>query len=118
MLNRYEASTSAGKRKAAIWATEFFTTEIARSDLPLAARKIPVKFSTALPAIATITSPANAFEIPSDATAGSRAWMNQSETKAAPAPAIASRTTANAIEQPRLRLLRRRPRWPPDPSAR
>ena len=34
-MNSSETSTSAGNRNAAIWATEFLTTEIARSDLPL-----------------------------------------------------------------------------------
>ena len=88
--NASETSTSAGNRKAAIWATEFFTTEIARSKLRLRARTRPVKFSTAFPAMATITSPANAFEIPRVRIAGSRAWMNQSDTKAEPVPAAAS----------------------------
>ena len=64
-------------------------TEIANSGRLRAASWTPTTFSTALPAIATITSPAKAFEIPSDLTAGSSAWMNQSETKAEPTPAIA-----------------------------
>src|SRR3954453_18081757 len=80
---------SAGKRNTAIWATEFLTTEIARSAWPLLARMRAVAFSTALPAMATITSPAKAREIPSDSMAGERAEMNQSETKAAPTPAAA-----------------------------
>src|SRR5206468_11463657 len=53
---------------------------------------------SALPAIATMTSPAKALEIPSDWTAGSSAWMNQSDTNAAPVPAAASSATAKAIE--------------------
>ena len=48
-------------------------TEIARSASPFAASVIPTTFSTALPAIATITSPVNAFETPSARTAGSSA---------------------------------------------
>ena len=71
--NASERRTSAGNRKTAICATEFFTTETARSAFPFAASVIPTTFSTALPAIATITSPVNAFEIPSDSTAGSSA---------------------------------------------
>src|SRR3954453_13893607 len=81
-----DTTTSAGNRKAAIWATEFFTTEIARSAWPFDASTTPTAFSTALPASATSTRPANSFEIPSARTAGSSAWMNQSDTKAAPAP--------------------------------
>jgi hypothetical protein len=46
-------------------------------------------FSTALPAIATITSPVNAFEIPSASTAGSMASTNHSETSAAMTPETA-----------------------------
>src|SRR5919202_2075213 len=85
-----DTSTSAGKRNAAICATEFLTTEIARSFWPLFASTTPTTFSTALPAIATITSPANALDIPSDSTAGSTAPTNQSDTNAAPTPAAAS----------------------------
>src|SRR3954468_24142307 len=51
---------------------------------------MPTTFSTALPAIATITSPANAFEMPSASTAGSTAPTNQSDTNAAPTPATTS----------------------------
>jgi hypothetical protein len=53
---------------------------------------MPTTFSTALPAIATMTSPVNAFEIPSFATAGSMTATNQSDTNAAARPASA-RTT-------------------------
>ena len=59
-----DSSTSAGKRNAAIWATEFFTTETASSDLPFAASTTPTTFSTALPAIATMTRPMKARERP------------------------------------------------------
>ena len=47
-----------------IWATEFLTTEIARSASPFSASTIPVVFSTALPAIPTTTIPANALRDP------------------------------------------------------
>ena len=50
---------------------------------------MPVVFSTALPAIATITSPAKACGIPSLSIDGVSAVTNQSETNAAPTPAIA-----------------------------
>ena len=59
---------------------------------------MPVVFSTALPAIATITSPAKAFGIPSLSIDGVSAVMNQSETNAAPTPAIPSSTSAEVIE--------------------
>ena len=52
-----ETSTSAGYRNAATCATEFLTTEIARSYWPLRASTSPTTFSTALPAMATTTRP-------------------------------------------------------------
>ena len=73
-----------------IWATEFLITEIARSASPLAASTTPVVFSTAFPARPTTTRPAKAFGTPIFAIAGVRAVTNQSATKAAPTPAIAS----------------------------
>ena len=51
---------------------------------------IPTTFSTALPAIPTITMPVKALEIPSASTAGSSAPTNQSETNAAATPAALS----------------------------
>ena len=57
---------------------------------PFAARVMPTTFSTALPAIPTITRPVNAFEMPSASTAGSSESTNQSETNAALTPASAS----------------------------
>src|SRR5437588_9675165 len=89
-----DTSTSTGYRNAAICATEFLTTEIASSERPLAASTTPVTFSTALPAIATITSPANACEMWSLWIVGCSAWMNQSETNADAVPATTSRTMA------------------------
>ena len=56
----------------------------------------PVAFSTALPAIATMTRPANASEMPSWSIVGRSACTNQSETNAAPTPAAASRPAATA----------------------
>ena len=55
-------------------------------------------FSTALPAIPTITIPVNAFEMPSASTAGSSAFTNQSDTNAAPTPATARTTSPVANE--------------------
>jgi hypothetical protein len=69
------------------------TTEIARSASPFAASTIPTTFSTAFPAMATMTRPAKAWEMPSDSMAGSSALTNQSEAKAAPAPDTASSAT-------------------------
>src|SRR2546421_1878013 len=77
VVNISDTSTSAGNRNAATWAAEFFTTEIARSLCPLAASTTPVTFSTALPAIATITRPAKAFEMCKLSIAGLRAAMSQ-----------------------------------------
>src|SRR3954464_12767166 len=51
---------------------------------------MPTTFSTALPAMATMTSPVNASESPSAAIVGVRTPTNHSETKAAPTPAAAS----------------------------
>ena len=79
-----------------IWATEFLTTEIARSAWPFERRVTPAVFSTALPAIATITSPANAFGTPICRIAGVSAETNQSDTNAAPTPDAASRPSASA----------------------
>ena len=75
----------------------------------MAARVIPTTFSTALPAIPTITSPANAFEMCSASTAGSRAPTNQSETNAAAdardarAPPARARTAWRRGPAPRSR---------------
>ena len=84
--NAKETSTSSGNRKAEIWATEFLTTEIARSERSFHASTSPAVFSTALPAIATITRPANAAERLSWSIAGRSPATNQSETNAEPAP--------------------------------
>ena len=57
---------------------------------------MPVTFSTALPAIATMTSPAKAFERWRVLIAGSSAAMNQSDTNAEATPATASIPTPAA----------------------
>jgi hypothetical protein len=59
---------------------------------------MPVVFSTAFPAMPTITSPANAFGTPIRFIAGVRAVTNQSDTNAAPTPESASSATARRIE--------------------
>ena len=58
---------------------------------------MPATFSTALPAIATITIPANACEMCSWWIVGSSASTNQSETNAEPTPAETSSVTPIAI---------------------
>src|SRR5437764_5123811 len=93
-----ETSTSSGNRKAAIWATEFLTTEIARSERRFQASTRPAVFSTALPAIATITRPANACERLSSWIAGFSPLTNQSETNAEAAPLSASNARLDEID--------------------
>src|SRR3954464_5022213 len=56
---------------------------------------MPTTFSIALPAMATMTRPANAWEIPRASMAGSRATTNQSDTSAAARLAAPSRVRAN-----------------------
>src|SRR5215510_4780460 len=63
------------------------------------ARRIPTTFSTAFPAMATTTKPANACEIPQDSIVGSSACTNQSDTNAVNIPAIASTETARVNDQ-------------------
>ena len=58
-------------------------TENAYADWFFAASWTPTTFSTALPAIATTTSPAKVSLIDSESMAGCRAFTNQSETNAA-----------------------------------
>ena len=98
VVNSSETSTSAGKRNAVIWATEFLTTEIARSASPFSASTTPVVFSTALPAMPTTTIPANACERPIYSIAGESALTNQSETKADATPPAASSASASVSE--------------------
>src|SRR5690349_14266797 len=61
---------------------------------------MPTKFSTALPAMATITRPAKTSLIPAACIAGSKAATNHSDTKAAPRPATASMPMAIASGHP------------------
>src|SRR5665213_557743 len=56
---------------------------------------MPTTFSMALPAIATITSPAKVSEIWSTFMVGSNDFTNQSETKAAHKLAVANNKTAS-----------------------
>ena len=72
--------------------------EMARSDCRLAASQMPTTFSTALPAIPTMTRPVNALEMPIASTAGSSAATNQSETSAAATPPAASSPIAKRKE--------------------
>ena len=69
---------------------------MAKSGRLRAASWTPTTFSTALPAIATTTSPANASLIPSASVAGLSAVTNQSLTNAAATPAPPS--TATVVE--------------------
>src|SRR5262245_13113525 len=87
-----------GKRNAAICDTEFLITEMARSDCRLAASQTPTTFSTALPAMPTITRPVKAFEIPRVSTAESSEPTNQSDTNAAATPPAASSPIAKRNE--------------------
>ena len=73
--------------------------EKAYSDSFLAANCTPTTFSTALPAMATITRPANACEMCSESIAGSNAATNQSDTNAADPPAMASMPIARPTGQ-------------------
>ena len=56
---------------------------------------MPTTFSMALPAIATMTRPANAWDTPSAWIAGSSADTNQSDTSAAATLAPVSMVTAS-----------------------
>ena len=115
-----EMSTSSGNRNAAICATEFLTTEIARSERPFQASTSPAVFSTALPAIATITRPAKAWEMLQLRRSPAPAPLtNQSETNADAVPATSSSASVTASDRRgparRARLRRRRPRRPRSP---
>jgi hypothetical protein len=90
-----EMMTRAGVRAIATWSDELRMRLTASSAWLRAAAWMPTTFSTALPAIATTTSPANASDIPSIAIAGRSAPTNQSETKAAATAATASTPRAS-----------------------
>src|SRR3954468_317016 len=60
---------------------------------------MPTTFSTAFPAMATMTKPANACEIPSVWIIGSSAATNHSETNAAINPQATSVVTDRRIDQ-------------------
>src|SRR5882757_2639482 len=70
-------------------------TLIAKSAWFRYANWMPTTFSMALPAIATMTRPANAWDTPSASIAGSREDTNQSETSAAATLAPVSMVTAS-----------------------
>src|SRR5437660_465975 len=61
---------------------------------------MPATFSTALPAIATTTIPANACDTCNASIAGSSAATNHSDTSAAPTDATTSTVTAIESGQP------------------
>jgi len=77
-------STSAGVRAIATCTLLFRITDVARSVLFWIASRTPTTFSTALPAMATITRPTNASDIPNDAMVGRNASTKRSEVSAAP----------------------------------
>ena len=112
-VNSSETSTSAGHRNAATCATEFLTTEMARSASPLAASTTPTPCSTALPAIATTTRPANSGERPISSIVGRSAAMNHSDTNAAPSAAGREQADGHGQRQPGVRLLAARRRAVP-----
>src|SRR2546421_3021367 len=60
---------------------------------------MPTTFSTALPAIATITRPANTWLMPNALTAGASASTNQFDVTAAATPDRASSATASQSGQ-------------------
>src|SRR5690348_492749 len=97
--NTRDRITSTGASTSAICSGELMTTENAYSERFLAASWMPTTFSTALPAIATITRPANASEIFKACIAGSSACTNHSDTNAAATADAASRASASGNGQ-------------------
>src|SRR5690348_9558527 len=97
--NTRDRITSTGASTSAICSGELMTTENAYSERFLAASWMPTTFSTALPAIATITGPANASEIFKACIAGSSACTNHSDTNAAATADAASRASASGNGQ-------------------
>ena len=93
------AKTSNGVSSSATCSAELMTTEMAKSGRLRAASCTPTTFSTALPAIATTTRPANAWLMPSASVAGLSAETNQSLTNAAARPAPPSTTTVVVSDQ-------------------
>src|SRR6185437_14484292 len=91
--------TSTGASTSAICSGELMTTENAYSERFFAASWIPTTFSTALPAIATITKPANASEMCIAPIAGSSACTNHSDTNAAAMADAASSASASGNGQ-------------------
>src|SRR5579875_546431 len=91
--------TRTGIRTRAIWRGLWRMTLRERSVWLRADSWMPTKFSTALPAMATITSPAKAWLMPRVWMAGRRAWTNQSDTAAAAALVAARVTRARGSDQ-------------------
>ena len=79
--NTWLTITSTGASTRAIWIGLLSTTEKAYSDWPLAASWTPTTFSMALPAIATMTRPAKAWEIPADVHRRARARRRTSRRR-------------------------------------
>ena len=98
--------TRAGVSAIATWTELLRMRLIARSGLLRSAIWMPTTFSTALPAIATMTRPTNSSDRPSVAIAGRSASTNQSDTRAAPTPA-ASEHAEGEPERPDVELLDR-----------
>src|SRR5437660_2420844 len=86
------ANRTTGVSASATWSDELTITAIAKSGRLRKASWTPTTFSTALPAIATTTNPANVSLMCSDAVAGCKAETNQSLTKTAPVAVAASTT--------------------------
>ena len=107
-----DTKTSTGVSASATCSDELTITEIAKSGRLRAASCTPTTFSTALPAIATITSPANSWLMCSVWIAGVSAVTNQSDVNAAPTPRDAEhdrgrqRATSGPARAPRRRSLR------------
>src|SRR5581483_11538253 len=95
--------TSSGVRKSATCSAELMITEIAKSIRSSTASWMPTTFSTALPAIATMTTPAKSWLMCIACVAGVRAATNQSLAKAAATPAPPSRPVVRASGQRALR---------------
>src|SRR5438034_5790447 len=84
------ANRITGVSASATCSDEFTITAIAKSGLLRKASWTPTTFSTALPAIATTTSPAKVWLMCSEEVAGSNAETNQSLTNTAPAAAAST----------------------------
>jgi len=93
------AKTRTGVNSSATCSAEFMITEIAKSGRLRTASCTPTTFSTALPAIATMTSPAKSWLMCIACVAGVKAATNQSLVKAAATPAAPSTITVSRSDQ-------------------